>query len=324
MRERRKQADMTVRELQRQRGVAPVESTASWWLDACYRQLSTQITSLPSTGFQVLQSLTNLLAVDLGPQGCEAAPVVRTASALDDFQQKFSTDFEIWLSPSARRSEDMKGMVIVIGEHHNAPEIQAMVKRVMMGFRQSRGDRFFIEGGDLKLCAERVLKYSMDLSDCRLMERDFAEYFKLMKNIDEALRRLGLCVEYLRAHVPAAREGAGAKNILAYTGFIQRHSSQLPPAAISGFNLLVQATNDAMDLAEMSIAQKLPERDKQMAGVVRTERSVSARNYMVVGAQHAQGIRELLQDLPCVVMVPRQMVAENPALRLQGASRQEL
>ena len=111
---------------------------------------------------------------------------------------------------------------------------------------------------------------------------------------------------------------------MAYTGFIQRHASQLPLAAISEFKALAKAANDAMDLAEMSIRQKLPERDKQMASVVRTERSMSARNYVVVGTHHAQGIRELLQDLPCVVMVPRQMVAENPSLRLQGASRQEL
>ena len=236
MRERRKQADMTVRELQRQRGVAPVESTASWWLDACYRQLSTQITSLPSTGFQVLQSLTNLLAVDLGPQGCEAAPVVRTASALDDFQQKFSTDFEIWLSPSARRSEDMKGMVIVIGEHHYAPEIQARVKRVMLGFRQSRGDRFFIEGGERQVCVERVTKYAMELSDCRMLEKDFPEYSKLEKGKQEALHRLGLCVDYLRAHVPMCPCARGTRRggCEECYGVYRVHSTPCQSAAIGG------------------------------------------------------------------------------------------
>ncbi len=324
MRERRTQSEMTVRALQRQRGVAPAEPAASWPPVSYLNLLSSQISTLPSTGMQALQSVMNWLSVEIGPQGCTAAPVTQPSSALDEFQKKFSTDFEIWLSPSAQRSGEMKDIIIVIGEHHYDPAIQAMVKRVMMGFRQSRGDRFFVESGDTQVCAERVLKYKMSPRDCRLLETDSPVYLQLAKLKDEGVRKLSLCVDYLRAHVPSADEALHAANVLAYSQFIQRHSGQLPWKAIAGFNALMTAANDALTAAEDGIQNRKSERDEQMAAAIRSERSLSARNYVIVGAYHVQGIRERLADLPGVFMVPRQMVAKDPSLRQPEPPREEL
>ncbi len=324
MRERRKQTGMTVRELQRQRGIALIENSASWSLDACYRQLSTRITSLPSTGRQALQSLMEMLTIDIGPQGCGAAPVDRPASALADFQKKFSKDFDIWLSPSARHSDDMKGLIIVVGEHHYDPAIQVLVRQVMMGFRRTRGDRFFMEGGEALACRERVQKYAMEPEDCRLLEKDSAVFQRLTNQKDEALRRLQRCGDYLQKHLPSARQDAIGKNLKTVTEFIKRYSGQLPASAIPDFNALMNEANEAIDLSEASLRNLQSVRDEQMAAAVRAVRTSSARNYVIVGAYHLQPIRQRLMDLPCIFMVPKSMVASDASLSLHANARTDL
>jgi hypothetical protein len=308
MRERRTESEMTVSQLQQLRGVKRTGETtpsAGW------------TTTVSSMGQQAWETLTGVFSFEIGPPGSAAASVSANVPALVEFQTKFSKDFEIWLSPSASQCADLKGMVIVIGENHYDPAIQASVKQVMMGFRRTRGDRFLIEGGKDVGCDERVRKYLLEPDDCRLLESDSSRSRQLTKQSREMLSRLRACVDYLREHLPSARKPLAAENLQTYSEFIRRHAKDLPPSAVPGFNVLVSASNKAVDQLTRDAKSQQPARDKEMAKAVRTELNPDARNYVVVGAYHLHPLRDHLRDLPCVFMLPRAMAgqAELPSLR---------
>ncbi len=316
MRQRRTKTGMTVSKLQRQLGFVPVnddDPRADW------------MNSLLTMGQQAWQALAEALSFPLGPTGCTAMPASAGKTvALDDFRQRFSKDFEIWLSPSARQRTDMKGMIIVVGENHYQASIQASVKQVMMGYRRTRGDRFFIEGHQEVVCDERIRKYLMEPDDCRLLEQGSSQSLQLAKQNSELLSKWGACVDYLRQHLPSVREPLSADNLLTYTEFIQRHAGKLPPSAQPGFHALVSVAKTALSQSTQDAKAQQPARDRAMATKVRKEFSTSALNYVVFGAYHLHPMREHLRDLPCVFMLPKAMAKDADLPSLQETVRDEL
>lgn len=316
MRQRRAQTGMTVSKLQRQLGLIPEDSDdprAGW------------MNSLLTMSQQAWQALADALSFPLGPTGCAAMPAGAGKTVpLDDFRQRFSKDFEIWLSPSARQRTDMKGMIIVVGENHYEPAIQSLVKQVMMGYRRTRGDRFFIEGNQAVGCDERVRKYLMEPDDCRLMEQDSAQSLQLTKQNSEVLSMLKACVDYLRKHLPSAREPLSADNLQTYTEFIKQHAGKLPSSAEAGFYALFSVAQKAIGQLARDAKLHQPLRDSAMATMVRKEFSTSALNYVVVGAYHLHPMREHLRDLPCVFMLPKAMTEDADLPSLRETVRDEL
>ncbi len=325
MRQRRKQTEMTVGELQRQRGVAPAEKavppTAG---NYGYRQLSELIGSLPAKGMQGLLGLMDRLTVDIGPLGCAAAPLNSPVPTLDAFRDQFSRDFEIWASPAAGRSGDMKGMIVVLGEDHVDPVIQDLIGQVMRSFSPDRGDRFFMEGGDDEICREREQKYAMALNDCQALEKNSPGYSHLSKEADKLLAMLKSCVDYIYAHVPVARAESCGTHVMEHIEFIRHHAKNLPPAAAPSYRPLVRAVNEEMRRQAVITQQQRAERDAHMAAVVRAGRLPSALNYVIVGANHLRGMGAHLRDLPCVFMVPKQVVEELASHGLPSEFRPEL
>lgn len=323
MRERRAHSGMTLRELQRQRAVVPPDATGqpgqpsagSW---------SALASSLPSVGKRMLQTLTDVWTAELGPSGCAAAPVRSALPTLDSFRNKFSRDFEIWATPSARHATDMKGMIIVLGENHYDPEIQALITRVMLECLPARGDRFFMEGGLSVVCRERVEEYGLRFDDCRLLEKDSEAYAAGNRKLEKALDKLEACVIYLQEHVPSSRGQLHARNFLVYSQFIDRFSEQLPWSAIHRFNALVDIANIAIDELKEVTNQGSALRDRQMATMLRADRMPSALNFAVVGSSHLPGMRNQLHDLPCVFMQPKRMVATGESESLGEDFRKEL
>lgn len=324
--ERRNQSEISVPQLQRERGIVIEKCDHELMLEEDgYQQLAKLVFTLPIISMRALQALSAVLSFEVGPRGCAAAAPARGANpALDKFIDKFSNDFEYWVSPSARAAGDMKGMIIVLGEHHFDAAIQAMIKKVMLEFRRTRNDRFFMEGGSAQVCQERVRRYEMRLEDCRLLEQDSAVVTQLIKLNADADQKLKHCVEYIKQHVPAARYELSAQNKLAYLTFAKRHVAELPAAAIPGFNVLMDESNAVHDEVE-AIARKLqPARDDHMAAGVREGRHRLAKNYIIVGAVHLRALRERLRDLPCVFMVPKSMATLGPEYGLPDDLKDEL
>lgn len=314
MRERRTESEMTVSQLQQLRGVKRTGETtpsAGW------------MTTVSSMGQQAWETLTGVFSFEIGPPGAAAAPVIAKVPTLGEFQAKFSTDFEIWASPSARNAVDMKGTIVVLGEDHYDRGVAVSIQRVMQGFRH--GDRLFKEGGKEAGCREREARYGLRNGECRLLEKGAPIFDQMNMQLESVLLAQKACVAYLRKHVPlAASDTLPAANLKVYADFIQRYSRQLPAVALPAFIPLNRAYKASYDELDASMQKNQAGRDKAMADMLRTNRDASGVNYAIVGAAHLQRMRTHLRDSSCVFMLPKSMLA-NPLLDgLKESLRDEL
>jgi hypothetical protein len=318
MRKRRAQFEMTVRVLQRSRGVEPATNSHAEVLEAYgYRQLAQWVMDMPANVMTAVQAMNEALgdavSFHIGPPGAQAAPARSNPPSVNDFMKKFSENFKFRLSPAARNAADMRGMIVLIGENHYDPSIQALVKEVMFEFRRIRGDRFFKEGGSEQLCEKRVEQYQMQPNDCELLEKNSVA-FKELNVIREKLDRyLRYSVSYLKKHVASAREDFRAQTVLAYLDFINKHEKKLPASRVAAFGYLQRKVREIKAQFDNAAVESLSRRDQQMADYARARRSETGLNFMVVGATHATGIGNHLADMPVMLMVPRVMIQQEPA-----------
>lgn len=318
MRERRTQSEMTVSQLQRSRGVEQATNSHAEVLEAYgYRQLAQWVVDIPANVMHAMQAINeafgDAVSFRIGPPGAHAAPARSNPPSVNDFMKKFSANFEIRLSTAARNSADMRGIVIVIGEHHVDPSIQAFVKEVMFEFRRIREDRFFKEGGSEPLCEARVEKYQMQRNDCELLEKNSVALKEVDVIEDEAYRYLRDCVSYLKKHVASAQEDMREESVQGCLDFIKKYEKKLPASKLAAYGDLQRKALEITAQFNNAIVKTIPRRDQQMADYVRDRRSKTGLNFMVVGAVHVNGIAKHLRDLPLMLMVPRAMIQQVPA-----------
>ena len=318
MRERRAQSEMTVSKLQRSRGVEPATNSHAEVLEAYgYRQLAQWVVDMPSKVMNVVQAMNEALgdavSFRIGPPGAQAAPARSNPPSVDDFMKKFSENFEIRLTPASRNSADMRGMVIVIGEDHHDPSIQAWVKEVMFEFRRIRGDLFFLENDQEELREERVEQYQMQRDDCELLEKNSVALKELEVFEDEAYRYLRDYVSYLKKHIASAREDLCEESVHGCLTFIEKYEKKLPASKLAAYGDLRTKAREINARYIDELVKSIPRRDQQMAAYVRERRSATGLNFMVVGAAHVNGIAKHLWDLPAMLIVPRVLLKEVPA-----------
>lgn len=293
-------------------------------------RLVTREAKLQPNGKDLQEDGNNKHWFGIGPQGADAAPIGRKGAAANEkfsvaaFVEKHKKDFEICLSPMAKSAADMRGMIIVIGEDHNDELIQYLIKKVMSDFRPTRGDQFFMEGNFEKGCRGRLEPYELDPDECWPLENDSPAFSYVSKKLGELLNSYLECINYLKLHIPSAREDVYEQNISAYIKFLNRHRTALPEFAKDGFNAKMIKTNKEKDEFEKELDRLMPERDAGMAAAVQNAYTRSALNYVIVGTKHLAGIRGHLNDLPCVFMVPHQIVAIHPKFSLNDNYKKEL
>ena len=318
MRKRRAQFEMTVCKLQRSRGVEQASNSHAEVLEAYgYRQLAQWVMDMPANVMNAVQSMNEALgdavSFRIGPPGAQAAPSPRNPPSVDDFMKKFSADFEIRLNPAARNAADMRGMIIVIGEEHIDPLIQTSINKVMLDFSRIRSDRLFLEGHDERVCEKRVKQYQMQRNDCDLLEKN-SEDCENLNDIRKALNHhMRDSVNYIKKHVASARESVCKQNALAYYSFINQHLRNLPASKLAGYVDLQRKVRETEAQFNNAIFETLPRRDQQMADYLRSRRSETGLNYMIMGSGHVTGVTQRLKDLPLIMMVPRALVKDLPA-----------
>jgi hypothetical protein len=318
MRKRRAQFEMTVCKLQRSRGVEQASNSHAEVLEAYgYRQLAQWVMDMPANVMNAVQSMNEALgdavSFRIGPPGAQGAPARSNPPSVDDFMKKFSANFEITLSPVARNSADMRGMLIVIGEHHTDPSIQGLIKEVMFEFRRIRGDRFFLESGHEDQCEERVEQYQMQRNDCELLEKNSVAFKELEVIEGEMYRGLRDCVSYLKKYVAFAQEDLREERVDTCLDFIKKYEKKLPASKLAAYVDLQTKAQKIKVRFNNLVDNSRSRRDQHMADYVRDNRSATGLNFMVVGASHVNGIANYLQDLPLMLMLPRALVKQAPA-----------
>ncbi len=318
MRERREQSGMTVSKLQRSRGVEPASNSHAEVLEAYgYRQLAQWVMDMPANVMHAAQAMNEALgdavSFRIGPPGAQAAPARSNPPSVNDFMKKFSANFEIKPGPAMKNSADMRGMIIIIGEDHIDPSIQALIKEVMFEFRRIRGDRFFLESGHEDQCEERVEQYQMQRNDCELLEKNSAA-FKEMEVIEgEMYRGSRDCVSYLKKYVAFAQEDLREERVDTCLDFIKKYEKKLPASKLAAYVDLQTKAQKIKVRFNNLVNNSRSRRDQHMADYVRDNRSATGLNFMVVGASHVNGIANYLQDLPLMLMLPRALVKQAPA-----------
>ena len=120
-------------------------------------------------------------------------------------------------------------------------------------------------------------------------------------------------VNYIKKHVASARESVCKQNALAYYNFINQHLRNLPASKLGGYADLQRKVRETEVQFNNAIFETLPRRDQQMADYLRSRRSETGLNYMIMGSGHVTGVTKRLKDLPLIMMVPRALVKDLPA-----------
>lgn len=266
----------------------------------------------------------------VGPPGAEAAPVRKEKSqtAIDispeEFEQRYSRNFEFWMSPSAIAEKNLKGVLVVIGEDHFDEAIDEAITEVIVPFGKSRSYRFFLEGCSEEGLLERRLIYQLEAEHSEMLEIGSKVCEELTKLVLEKNKKFRACITLMKKHIPSMRSERVADNVLAYRKVMGRYLDALPAVAQKEFTKLAKEALAVVDICDRRSAETLDERNHLMADMLRKRRDRSKVNVAVIGAEHAKGMREQMKDLPCIFMMPHQLIAIRPKFSLKDNSKQEL
>lgn len=333
MRRQRDAGSPRIRELQAMRGVTRTDpdedaraDTHQQILEAYgYRQMTEALSGLSLLALERFCMLFGLMPdIRLGPRGCAAANTASVRrSDLDQLIQRMSADVEHWISPAAKQATDTRGLLLVFGEDHYDPAVHKLSARLMREFKPDRGDRFFMEGAEDWICAEREPGYRVPAGSCRLLEKDSPIEMEFNRRQAVLDQRTNACLAYLHAQVPGAVEPPPVDDAIAVESYIKHWRSLLPADARPGFIALQKLHRQTYREFSHWFDEAMPKRDQIMADALGRDLG-PGWNFAIVGARHLPGLRQRLAALPCVFMLPKLIAKREPGLSLRASARDEL
>jgi hypothetical protein len=239
---------------------------------------------------------------------------------LSVFLDYFSKEFEIWRTSAAHFSNSNKGMTFIFGEKHDDPESKKTISAAMYVQRHdSVQEKFFMEGMFDDSCKLLVLGLKLRPEDCFLMEKDLEAFGKLDEMRETVLRKARECADFVRKELALGSDPlAGKVNYPSdYKTYINQHLDTLSHEARRKIDPMIATYNKLEAEWENFVRETMPIRDRYMAEKIRALRINNGPNFVVVGAAHLKGLREHLNDMPCVFMNPKHVVAEFPHTSLK-------
>jgi hypothetical protein len=211
-------------------------------------------------------------------------------------------------------------MVFIFGEKHDDPESKKMISAAMYVQRHDGvHEKFFMEGMFDDSCQLLVQGLKLRSEDCYLMERDLEAFGKLNEMREAVLRKVKRCADFVREELALGPDplAGGDNNPLHYKEYINKHLYKLSDEARRKMDPMIANHNKLEDEWENFRRETMPIRDRHMAEKIRSMRTNDGPNFVVVGAGHLKGLREHLNDMPCVFMNPKHVAAEFPGTSLK-------
>jgi hypothetical protein len=239
---------------------------------------------------------------------------------LSVFIDFFSKDFEIWRTSAAYFSNNNKGMTFIFGEKHDDPESKKIISDAMHVQRHDVvHEKFFMEGMFDDSCQLLVHGLKLRSEDCYLMEKDLEAFGKLNEMRETVLRKVRECADFVRKELALGPDPlAGKVNYPSeYKKYINQYLNKLSHEARREIDPMIATYNKLEDEWVEFTRETMPIRDRHMAEKIRALRINDGPNFVVVGAAHLKGLREHLNDMPCVFMNPKYVVAEFPHTSLK-------
>ncbi|MFM7760674.1 MAG: TraB/GumN family protein [Burkholderiaceae bacterium] len=151
------------------------------------------------------------------------------------------------------------------------------------------------------------------------MEKDSEIYIKLDQMREVVLSKARACAEFVQQNLGLAVDTipADVSYPRDYEKYVNRHLDQLPFFARVVLEPMINDYNDLNTQWGTMRSESMGPRDQHMANKIRQGLTHDGPNFVVVGSAHLKGLREQLNDLPCIFMNPKKVVAEFPSTTLR-------
>ncbi len=288
-------------------------------------QMTQFICAKLESGAAMMHGLIKCLpTIDIGLPLAEAARPQASEPEMDvaTFIKMFERDFIIRVSPMIKDSS-LDRVTIVIGEDHVDSEVQQLVDKVMKQLRPERGDLLLMEG-TAEAGMRRIQRYGIEAKSLLSMEENSAAYKKMMEADRLKFEHLVDTVKFVYEHLPTKPKINKLKGENEYSAFINQYRHAVPLQYRDELNLRIQKSNHHIAGFDQVAIQTSPLREKAMLQFIDQHRTVKAKRFCIVGAQHAKNMALDLYKKESIVMIPRKVFAQVPELNLPALPKQEL
>lgn len=319
MRARRVESEMKISQLQQTQGIrlrarsddTSVESSP----EDDFFQLADVVASISDAGMSVLHHVAEVFGYQW----------VREVSPYSQFLATFSGDFEIHATDAAKAAGDLRGMIIIFGEIHDDYESLHLIAHAthhLLG-KQSNA-KVFMEGNQDVFCEERLLTFALGKKNCVVLEKDSKYVARLEKLRGEALEKSKACANVVCKDLGLELD----KKLQAspwhsdYAEFVNKYYHSLSQESKWLISPMMDDYNKAKKQWSEALDKYMPKRDQHMASGVRQGRILNGINFFMVGAAHSRGLYKNLDDLPCISMIPHNVISRYPDIRILNESEQ--
>lgn len=242
-----------------------------------------------------------------------------TALNFKPFSDHYSKDFEIWRNTLAHRATTTKGLVFVFGEKHRDSTVASLIAGVMMSIDPKFETGCLFQEGTYSSCSSLETGLRLRPGYCQSMEKDSEIYIKLNQMRAVVLSKAKACAEFVQQNLRLSVDTMPSdfSYPYEYEKYVNQHFDQLPFFARVVLEPMIKDYNDMNTQWELMRRESIAPRDQYMANKVRQGRTHDGPNFVVVGSAHLHGLREQLNDLPCIFMNPKKVAAEFPNTTLR-------
>ncbi len=323
MRKRRAEAEMKISQLQQNHRIHPQA--------AAKPDQAAAATADEPSGFDLWQFFdvitSNLKSGARALEGLRAWSLTAkpTGTLVPRFTETFSGKFEILATPAAEASNDLQGLIIVLGEtHDDIPALGAIAGAVNAIIAAAKpGVLIFMEGETDDSCIGRMSRFSPTKQNCQVLEKDSDVWPRLRQLKAVALEKARACADFVVEELRLGSKELGEWPS-DYSDFVNDHYASLSPQARRVLGPKIRDFNEVNDEWLAFVGKTMLVRDENMATRLRQGRTPASASIAMVGARHLKGMYAHLKDLPCIFMVPHSVVANFPTttLRDKGTAKQ--
>lgn len=245
------------------------------------------------------------------------------------FARSFEKDFDIRMSSGLTSSANLKGITVIIGEHHLDAAIQNHIINVIKRLQTKNGDSLLMEGDDL-VCQYRTKLYKISSENCIAIDKNFPAYtsFINLQNIykDELWLAVNLIKSKIGSHQNVQLDTVhdDAKSL---SSFVSKYGNLLSSEDILEVNKILARVKQIDIKIIDAVKNGGPERERNMMKKINFHHNFQSTNFAIIGAKHLFNLaHDLIQGEAgqVILMMPKAISKVFPNLKLPIDKHDEL
>ncbi len=282
-----------------------------------------------------VRSLSEYLPnLHIGPPMAEAVSVragIKKSKQADvgSFVTSFEKDFDVRMSSGLTSSASLKGVTVIIGEHHYDVAIQKDIVSVIQRMQTKNGDFLLMEGDDL-VCQYRTKIYKIPSGNCISIDNNFPAYTSFINLQNLYKDELWLAVNLIKSKIGNDQNtqlDTVSDDAKSLSSFVTKYGNLLPSKDILEVNKILARVKQ-IDLKIIdAVKNGEPEREKNIMRKIKFHHNSQATNFAIMGAKHLFNLaHDLMQGEGgrAILMLPKAVSKNFPNLRLPLGTHDEL